>query len=191
MRRTSSILAVEQLPRRIHTTFGGCPRTKLRWWKCASSETMTNPCAAAWVQTVSSSAACRPRVRGRPELGASAAPAGRLWSDRDSQGDLPAESRRDRHRALPRASTPCHLDEPVLLQNLEVLLDVLQIAPHDLRQRIHGARPAASDRAEEREPGGCEEVAGGLCYPVGTITASSCASRRPSGPWWLNRSRAR
>ena len=38
---------LEQFPRRIQITLGGCPSKKLRSWKSASFDTIANPCWAA------------------------------------------------------------------------------------------------------------------------------------------------
>ena len=62
-RSNDSISLVEQLPRRIQTTFGGCPRRKLSWWKSESLDTIAKPCAAAYCQTASSSARPSPTLR--------------------------------------------------------------------------------------------------------------------------------
>ena len=49
-----------QLPRRIHTAFGGAPLRKLSWRKSESLETIVKPCTAAYSQTTLSSAVSSP-----------------------------------------------------------------------------------------------------------------------------------
>ena len=55
-RNSASMADVEQLPRRIQTTFGGGPNTNARALKSESFVTTMHPCVAAYCQTASSSA---------------------------------------------------------------------------------------------------------------------------------------
>ena len=50
------------------------------------------------------------------------------WLNRDLERDLAKQSFRHLDPALPSPTTLCHPDEPVLLQDPEVLLNVFEIS---------------------------------------------------------------
>src|SRR5438876_8914729 len=83
-------------------------------------------------------------------------------SDRDLQGDL-AEQRLRRFRPPALAgSASRHPDEPVALQQPQVLLHVLEIPSNSAGERIYGTGTLGPDRAQERQTVRREELAGGL-----------------------------
>src|SRR5439155_20855908 len=80
----------------------------------------------------------------------------------DLQGDLPEQRlRRFRPPAL-TGSASHHPDEPVALQQPQVLLHVLEIPSNSAGERIHGTGTLGPDRAQERQTVPREELAVGL-----------------------------
>jgi len=64
-RSAAALSATLQLPIRSHTSFGGDPKRRLRWWKSASFETMVRPCSPRSAKPPCRMLdPCRYRVRG-------------------------------------------------------------------------------------------------------------------------------